>query len=154
MPKVIHIAGKQRSGTSWIGALLDDNFKAEVRNGPKHLHPDRVKDAELADVDVVVLIEKRVEDWIWSIRKIGMQKGPEWHKEFYDAWKARPGITLEHVWYHDVLGDWVGWLEHMEKKYGLERRMANWRNNKGDAGWDERKRERYLAGTQWEVAGG
>ena len=162
--KVFQIAGLPRSGTSWIGALIGDNFKCVMRPGSRHIHPDRLVLAH--DTDVVVLIEKRVEDWVKSMvwfKKVapyhplygkGLVATPEYHADFYDTWRARTDTQIEPVQYERVLGDTAAWLEHMRVTHDLKPRLKKWKISKGDDQWDESKRAHYLEGTERELGTG
>ena len=60
------IIGLQRSGTRWLFRMVNHNYNVKVRNIDKHTLPG---ECHMHQADAMLLIRKRPEHWLGSIRR-------------------------------------------------------------------------------------
>jgi hypothetical protein len=115
----------------------------------------------MAGVDVVFLVRKSLDNWLWSIRRyptsqlrsrkrrnlfdgevLNEDRATALYHDFYSAWGVWPG-DVEQVKYEDVLRDTTGWLLGVQDKYGLVG-GGEWDTVPTGHLWAPGRKERYL----------
>ncbi len=98
----VQVVGLQRSGTNWIQELIGCNFDVTVLYGYKHFMPDELE----SDADVYVIIKKRLDHWLNSVFRWGVDL-KKMRGELYDRDELRlPDAAALWSHFHDV------WMEH------------------------------------------
>jgi hypothetical protein len=105
----VQIVGLQRSGTTWLGTMVRNNYAVNCQRMGKHHMP---KEYAFPTLDATLVIRKRVDHWLGSIGRqkknlhqlrrrlyrpdgtLDKLKAHALHTEFYDAWHAEPGVVM------------------------------------------------------------
>ena len=159
-----HILGLQRSGTTWLGHLLGNNFKVEVSGNGKHDLPGEYE--HLHD-GPVYLIRKRLDHWLNSIArrsetlpgthpeiypdgKLSMYKAAQLHERFYREWLNLYAYDVQPVSYEEILADPCGFLERVQAVHHPQLRRDTWKlQGRGDAEMSDARREYYMSVNEW-----
>jgi hypothetical protein len=184
----VQIVGLQRSGTTWLQNMMSRNFNilqhrvVEWGYAHKHKFPDEVlcgvqgggqlRFVELldSDVDLVIVIRKRLSSWLQSIHAIQRnmlrvfpwifdrgknvidEAATELYHNFYDEWSKTPLSNVYHLEYEQLLGCTEEVLSELQVKYNLTRITKGWVTDVGpERPFHDEKREYYLRGTPWEI---